>query len=194
MDCIDLARVRTTAAALVLIVIGLAVSTKNLSQEAAVSLQGDMPRYLMNGVYFHDVIKDQPWRRLLDYTREYYARYPALSIGHHPVLLPLAESAAFSVAGISVRSARGVIVLSLIACALGMFALLRTVYGDWLAMVSSLLLITSPIIVGFSRVVLSEMLTVTLVVMSVVAYHRYCERGTRLWLTAFVAAVAASLG
>ena len=87
-------------------VVILVLATKGIRDEGTVSLQGDMPRYLMNGVYFYDLIKDFPLTHPMKYTYQYFARYPALSLGHHPLLLSIAEVPFYAVFGISVFSGR----------------------------------------------------------------------------------------
>ena len=55
------------------------------TSEGTISLNGDMPRYLMNGVYVLDLVRDRPFSSLdtlIEYTELYYGRYPALSLGH----------------------------------------------------------------------------------------------------------------
>ena len=67
----------------------------------------DAPRHLMNGVFLHDLVRDAPivLHDPIAYAQQYYARYPALSLGHHPLLLPLALVPLFLVLGISVFAA-----------------------------------------------------------------------------------------
>ena len=52
---------------------------KNITDEEMISLNGDMPRYLMNGVYLLDVLRDLPFESFLEYSTAYFSRYPALS-------------------------------------------------------------------------------------------------------------------
>jgi len=73
-----------------LCVVIVILTTKNITKEDTIYLQGDMSRYVMNGVYFHDLVKDFPINNIIDYTYKYFARYPALSLGHHPFLLGIA--------------------------------------------------------------------------------------------------------
>ena len=64
-----------------------------MTNEASVMLSGDMARYAMNGVFMRDLIADGgAWTAgdLKTYAERYYARYPALSLGHHPPLVSAA--------------------------------------------------------------------------------------------------------
>src|SRR5439155_766790 len=57
-------------------ILGIALASRGLTDEGAVSLDGDMPHYLMNGVFTHDLLQDLPLRAPLQYAQLYYARYP----------------------------------------------------------------------------------------------------------------------
>lgn len=163
---------------LCLMVVGLSVlllSTKGLTNSGNVSLQGDMPRYLMNGVFFHDSIQDLPFADPIQYAKEYYVKYPALTVGHHPLLPSLAEVPFFFLFGVSVFSAK---VTTLVFLFLGIFAwfeLVRKLYNSFIAVLSSLLFLTSPMIVDFSRIMMSEIPALTLIIVATYWFFRYCE-------------------
>ena len=66
---------------------GLWVSSDGITSEGAYFSQGDAARYLMNGVFLHDLIRSDVLldpASLMTHAERYYARYPALSLGHHP--------------------------------------------------------------------------------------------------------------
>ena len=42
----------------IICIVALLLSTKGITDEGTVSLQGDPPRHMMNGVYFYDLLKD----------------------------------------------------------------------------------------------------------------------------------------
>lgn len=42
----------------ILCIMVLILTTKGITDEGTVSLQGDPPRHMMNGVYFYDLLKD----------------------------------------------------------------------------------------------------------------------------------------
>ena len=50
-----------------LCVVIVILTTKNITKEDTIYLQGDMSRYVMNGVYFHDLVKDFPINNIIDY-------------------------------------------------------------------------------------------------------------------------------
>lgn len=166
-------------------IVVLLLSTKGITDESTVSLQGDVPRYLMNGVYFHDLLRDLPLTRVIEYTYHYYARYPALSLGHHPLLLGVAEVPFYAVFGISVFSARLTIVFFTLLAGMVWFLLIRSIYGQNIAFLSSLLFLTTPYIVGFSRVVMPEILTLSLIIVSTYFFYQYCTLEKNRYVFAF---------
>ncbi len=110
-------RTRSLLAGIVLI--GLVLASRGLTNEGLVSLQGDMPRYMMNGVFFYDLLlSGGAWSvdGLQRFAEHYYAKYPALSLGHHPPLLAAALAPVYAVMGVSVFSSRLVILAFLVDC------------------------------------------------------------------------------
>jgi hypothetical protein len=168
---------------------------RDLANEAAVSLQGDVPKYLMNGAYMLDVARDHPLgvQTLVDYTRHYYARYPALSLGHHPPLVSALDVPAFAIFGVSVRSARFVQLVSVVAAVVGLFLLVQRRYGSVAALVAALLFATSPAVVEITQAVLSEMPTLALVVWSAYFLQEFCLTERRTAIVGFAACAALSL-
>jgi hypothetical protein len=156
-------------------IIVLVLSTKGIMDEGIVSLNGDMPRYLMNGVYFHDLIDDMPITDPFEHAYRYFARYPALSLGHHPLLLGIAEAPFYAIFGVSVFSARLTIVFFMLLAVIAWFLLVRSVYDENIAFLSSLLFITTPFIVKYSRIVMSEIPTLALIILAAYFFYKYCE-------------------
>lgn len=153
------------------------LAAAGITDEGAVALDGDMPRYLMNGVFIRDAIADLPWRAPFAYAEHYYSRYPALSLGHHPFLPAFAQVPFYFAFGISVFSAR-LSVLAALAVALWFwFELIRERYDTPTAFFASLLLISTPGWIPFFQVVLSEPFALCLIILSVYAMHRYCVTG-----------------
>jgi hypothetical protein len=158
---------------ILLCVVILVLTTKDITKEDTIYLQGDMPRYLMNGVYFYDLIKDFPINNIIDYTYKYFARYPALSLGHHPFLLGIAEMPFYAIFGISVFSARLTIVCFMLTAGIIWFKFIKSIYGENIAFISSLLFVTTPYIVKFSRIVMSEIFSLSFIILTVYIFLRY---------------------
>jgi len=154
--------------------LGVALVSRGIRDEGAGSLDGDMPRYLMNGAFLYDLIGDAPVRAPLAYAQQYYARYPALSLGHHPFMPALAEAPFFFIFGVSVFSARLTTVCAFALLLVFWFRLIREIYDAPTAMFASLLLISTPGMIPLFQVVLSEPYTLCLIVLSAYFMHRYC--------------------
>lgn len=149
-----------------------------MTNEGYVSLHGDMPRHLMNGVFVADLVRDRPFDSLdtlLEYARMYYARYPALSLGHHPPLLAVALAPAYALFGISIASARVVQLLAFVAATALLYQLVRRIHGTTTAVAASAIFVTSPHILILTHAVLAEMLALALVLGSAYYLLRFCE-------------------
>ncbi len=182
---------KTALPLVALCAITLILSTRGMTDEATASLQGDMPRYLMNGVYFYDFIRDLPLAHPLEYTYLYYAKYPALSLGHHPLLLGLAEVPFYAALGVSVFSARVTVAFFMVIGLIAWYALVARLYNREVAFFAAALLVTTPYIVDLSCVVLSEIPTLSLVLVTAYYFHRYCD--THLARHAYAFAIAEAL-
>jgi hypothetical protein len=67
------------------------------------------------GCSFWTFLRELPLTRVYDFTVNYYAQYPALSIGYRPPFFPLVEGLANGVFGVTMWSSR----LAVLAFALG---------------------------------------------------------------------------
>jgi hypothetical protein len=171
----------------------LILSAKGIWDESVISMHGDMPRYLMNGAFFYDLIRDLAFKDPLGYAYRYYARYPALSLGHHPLLLGLAEVPFYSVFGISVFSGRLTIVFFQLLAAIFLFLLVKSVYDETIAFFSSLLFVTTPYIVEFSRIVMSEIPTLALLITAAYFFYQYCESDKNKYIVASAVSLSLSI-
>jgi len=188
--------VLTRAGLLIAGVIALTVGGAGLTDEGYGAAGGDMARFLMNGVFIHDLFVDRPlagWSQFLEYTQLYYARYPALSLGHHPVLLPLLEALSFAVFGISVAAGRLVPLVSFIAAVVFLHELVRRRYGRAAAFAAATLFATSPMVITFARLVVAELLAIALVLASAYYLTRFCETDRRAALVGSAGAFALSV-
>ena len=169
-------------AALYVLVISLLATMlvgKNITDEEMVSLNGDMPRYLMNGVYLLDVLRDFPLLNFLEYSTYYFSRYPALSIGHHPPLMSVAEIPFFAVFGVSVFSGKLTILFFIFVGCIFWFKFVQCRYDSHIAFLSTILFITTPFIVGYSRIVMSEIPALALMIVAAYYFQQYLKNSDR---------------
>jgi hypothetical protein len=167
--------------------LAIVVGGVGLGDEGYASTGGDMARYLMDGVYVRDVVADGAFLnpfQLLDYTRLYYARYPALSLGHHPVLLPILEAPLFGLLGVSVFAARLVLLASLVAAAVFLYLMVNRRFGSLAATAAGALLVTSPMVVASTRAVMAEVPSIALLLACAYSLDRFIETGRRSALAA----------
>lgn len=191
----DLPGPRWRPAALAACVItGLVLASVGLGDEHYVSLQGDMPRHLMNGVFFLDLVRDWPSPvDAFEYARYYYARYPALSLGHHPFLIALVEAPIFAVFGVSVTSARLASLLFFGTGIVCLFALGRAVFKDTqAAAAAALTLASSPLLVELAQSVMTELPAVCLVTAAAYFCQRFADTGDRRAILAATVLAAAA--
>ncbi|MHC4268326.1 MAG: ArnT family glycosyltransferase [Planctomycetota bacterium] len=170
----------------ILCIVALLLSTKGITDEGAVSLHGDPPRHMMNGVYFYDLIKNLPLTNPIEYTLQYFARYPALSLGHHPLFLGVAEAPFYTIFGVSVFSARLTIVFFMVLAGIMWFLLIRVIYDECVAFFSSLLFVTTPFVVNFSQIVMTEIPTLSLMITATYFFYKYCELDKRKYVISFI--------
>jgi hypothetical protein len=178
------------------VAVAAAAASVGVTNEGYVSTFGDMPRYLMNGVFMLDLLRDHPFGSLdslVEYARLYYARYPALSLGHHPLLVSIAEVPSYALFGVSVLAGRIPVILFFAAGTLYLYKLVSEWYGEWAGVAAALALATSPVLARLSQSVMSEPPAVALLIMAAYYVHRYCATGMRRALVLFVLCAGASV-
>jgi hypothetical protein len=191
----DPARARRRRALLAAcLVVAALLGGVRLGDERYVSLQGDMPRHLMNGVFFYDLARDlPPPADAFEYARHYYARYPALSLGHHPFLIAIAEAPVFATLGISVTSARLVSIAFFLVGVSCLFYLALALFEDeWAAAAAALTLASSPFLVELAQSVMTETPALALMVAAAYCCHRFARdgRGSAIAVATLLAAGA----
>lgn len=60
----------------------------------------------MNGAFLYDAVRTGNWLDPIRFGREYYSRFPSISLPYHPPLFPALEAGFFTLFGVSVWSAR----------------------------------------------------------------------------------------
>ena len=175
--------------------LALMVGSVHLTDEAYLALQGDPPRYLMNGVFFLDLAHNlaNASSDPRGYAERYYARYPALSLGFHPVLPSLLVAPVFGLLGVSASSARVVPLTSFVVASVLLLWLVERIYDRYVATVATVLFILSPFAAQYSRVFQSEMPALTMVMAAALFCERYRESHRQLDMTFFIGFTILSL-
>ena len=185
-------RVRLAVILLVAIVLG----SRGIFNEGSVSLQGDMPRYMMNGAFVSDLMMSgEAWtpRQVYRFAERYYAQYPALSLGHHPPLLATVLAPVYAVFGVSVFWSRVTILGFFCVATWALFSLARRLYDVRVATWAALLFVTNPAVTTYGQVVMSEMPMLAFVLLAMNALSQFSQSGLAKHYGGFVAAAVASL-
>lgn len=176
--------------------VAIAFTVRGLGDEGYLYTQGDSPRYIMNAAFMLDLVRDHPFgslSALREYATLYYARYPALSLGHHPPLASMLEVPFFAVMGTTITAARLPIILSFAIGVWYLFRLVTDLYDEAAGTFAALAMAMSPGMVQISQGVMSEPPTLALMIAAAYYLHRFCETERRGPLVAFVACASASV-
>lgn len=155
-----------------------------------------MPRYLMNGVFLYDFLGSGFGRTAggpFLFAQHYYAQYPALSIGHHPPLLPVSLIPFYALFGISIFAARLAILSFFSLSVVLLYRLGARLYDGEVAGWACLLFASNPLIGWFGQRVLSETPTIALVLGTMNMLVRFCDSGRLRHYILFVVLAVASL-
>ena len=185
-------RVALTAVLLLAAVLG----GRGITDGAAVMLGADMSRYMMNGVFVYDLIAHGGVWNVADLTtfaERYFARYPALTLGHHPPLPYLALVPFYALFGVSVLAARLAALSWLLLAVWSLFRLGTRLY-DWrIGAFAAGLFATNVMVLRAGQHLLSEMPMVALVLVATTALVDWRETRRTPYLILFVIAAIASV-
>lgn len=174
----------------------VALGARGITDEASVLLGGDMARYVMDGVFLHDLIgSGGAWNHddLIRYAEHYFARYPALSLGHHPPLPYVALVPFLAVFGVSLFTARLAALTFFLLATWGLYALSKRTLGWQAASWAALLFVTNLYVLRAGQYLLSEMPMLVFILAALIALFVYCDTQKAKYLAWFVMAAAASL-
>jgi hypothetical protein len=94
----------------------------------------DAARHGMNGAFIYDLVRMGRVAHPVNFGKEYYAHFPAVSLPFHPPVFPAIEAVFFAITGVNVVSSRLIVALAVGICALLLNRLLRrTLWNDLLA-------------------------------------------------------------
>jgi hypothetical protein len=185
-------RVALTAVLLLTAVLG----SRDITDGASVMLTADMSRYMMNGVFVYDLIGSGGVFNVADLTtfaERYFARYPALTLGHHPPLPYLAVVPFYALFGVSVLAARIAALIWFLLAVWSLFRLGARLY-DWrVGAFAAALFSTNVMVLRAGQHLLSEMPMVALVLVATTALVNWRETRRTPHLILFVIAATASV-
>ncbi|MEJ7608487.1 MAG: glycosyltransferase family 39 protein [Bryobacteraceae bacterium] len=134
----------------------------------------DEARHAMNGVALHDLVRDGAIDQPVRYLKQYFARYPALSMPYHPPLFPAIEAMFFTLFGVSHFSARLAIACCVFGVALLLFELVFFTHKSaYLATATVVAFFSVPLSQRLAADVMLEMPTLFFVLASVLCMRRW---------------------
>lgn len=142
----------------------------------------DADRLLMDGVFLLDFMRALPLNRVVDFTKEYYAQYPALSIGYRPPFFPFVEAFFNAVFGINTWSSRLAIVAFALAGISAWYALVARIYDRETAFWSGALIATTPFLVQWGWYTMGEIPLLAMAMITVYYFYRYSETQSAKYL------------
>jgi len=168
---------RAWNAALPFLLLALSVLLLFLS----VTYQGDLwwsdaTRHAMDGVFYHDLLRDLPVGHLKQYAIEYYLQYPALATLFYPPLFALVEAVFFAIFGVSKVTALLTVAVFYLAAAWGVYVLSRRWLDRKSAFAVSLLFVGAPEVTLWGRQIMLEIPACAFLVWSSVVFFRYLDQ------------------
>ena len=144
----------------------------------------DAPRHALDGVFYHDLVRDAPFRDIKQYAFNYYLQYPALTIVFYPPLFPVVEAAFYGIFGVSHSTAQLAVTFFYLMGLFGIYALCRR----WMDAIGSfavaLLFAGLPEIALWGRQVMLEIPALAFVLWAAYVLFRYLdsENPRLLWV------------
>ena len=153
---------------------------------------GDETRHAMNGVFVRDFLSDLPLRHPLQYTYEYYAKYPALAFPHWPPLFYFVEGIFFLIFGLSPWASRLAILGFALLAAYFWYRIAERFGPRYRAFLAAVILASLPFVLLHERV---TMLEIPALAACLGAFHfwlKFAEKERRRDLLALVVAVVSA--
>jgi hypothetical protein len=169
---------------------------RGIGDESSVMLGGDMARYVMNGVFIRDLIADggvTSYGDLARYAERYYAKYPALSLGHHPPLPYLSVVPFCWVFGVSLFAVRLAALFWFLLAVWGLHAVSTRMFSWPVSAWAAALFATNLLVLRSGQYLLSEMPMAALVIWAVHALLRFCDSRRPAHFVWFLVILVASL-
>ena len=139
--------------------------------ESELYVNNDETRHAMTGVFVADALRDMPLGNPAEYAQEYYERYPALGLVHWPPLFYAVEGIGFLLGGVSVVTAKAVVIFFVLVFVLYFYRLLALCFSRAVAFAATALALLTPQVVYYGRAVMLEV--PVLAMCTAAAYYFY---------------------
>ena len=128
-----------------LALVGVLMSLRGLSP-GRFNYPIDAPRRALNGAFIYDLVRSGNITHPFQYGKQFYSRFPALSIPYHPPLFPVIESLSYAIFGVNQFAARLPVAVATGVCLLLLYRLAyRSHRSAWLASAAAMTFIALPI-------------------------------------------------
>lgn len=168
--------------ALIFILLLMSVLLSRGIYNPAVSGFADAERHLMDGVFILDFFHKMPLHDMYHFTSQYYAQYPALSIGYHPPLFPFVEAIFNALFGINIWSSRLALLLFAIVGIVAWFKLVQRIFTTRVAFWSSALLVTTPYVIQWGWYTMAEIPALSMALLTAYIFYRFIETEKPVYL------------
>jgi 4-amino-4-deoxy-L-arabinose transferase-like glycosyltransferase len=169
---------------LLLVLVAVAISHGITKGEP--SFANDETRHAMNGVFMRDLLVDMPLRHPMQYSYEYYSKYPAVALPHWPPFFSVVEGAFFLVFGISTWVGRLAILAFSLLGAYFWYRIAEEHGPRYLAFFSALIFALLPAVLLFEDVIMLEIPQMAMCMGAAFFWLRFLrsERASYLWAAA----------
>ncbi len=169
---------------LVLILLVMSALLLRRIWDPTISGYADAERHLMDGVFILDFLREMPINRINEFTTNYYAKYPAISIGYHPPLFPLIEALFNAIFGINIWSSRLAILPFAILGVSAWFKLIQRIFNTNTAFWASMLLVTTPFVAQWGWYTMAEIPVLSMAMFTAYVFYRFAETRKPMYLYA----------
>ena len=112
----------------------------------------------LNGALIYDFVRSGDLAHPIAFAKQYYSRFPGITIPYHPPLFPVIEAGFYSVFGVTFFAARLSVAIAAGACAFLMYRLVQsTHHSDGLAFATTLTYMALPVALNSGADVMLEL-------------------------------------
>lgn len=151
----------------------------------------DEPRHAMNGALLRELLTTMP-ADPMGAALEFYARYPAISLGYHPPGLPVVEALFFLVFGLSTPAAHAAVWSLSMAAGVVWFRALTRLFDRPTAVFGGLIFWSMPTVFKWNAAVMLELPTLAFLIFATYCVVRRIQGGGVSWFFAAVVIGAAA--
>ena len=106
----------------------------------------DATHHALNGAFVYDLVRTGNFTHPIAYAKQFYARFPGITIPYHPPLFPFVEALFYAVFGVTYFAARLSVAVAAAVCAFLLFRLVKSTHqNDWFAFAATVVFMALPV-------------------------------------------------